>query len=65
MSFDRPEGSIKRHEVKGPSKDMRFLGKQKHEVLRGEGFIKNMRNFGSMRFQKWKLKHGSIKGHEV
>ena len=29
MSFDGPEGSIKRHEIKGPSKDMRFLGPSK------------------------------------
>ena len=24
MSFDGPVGSINRHEIKGPSKDMRF-----------------------------------------
>jgi hypothetical protein len=29
MSFDGPFGSIKRHEIKGPSKDMRFLGPSK------------------------------------
>ena len=29
MSFDGPVGSINRHEIKGPSKDMRFLGPSK------------------------------------
>jgi hypothetical protein len=29
MSFDGPDGSIKRHEIEGPSKDMRFLGPSK------------------------------------
>ena len=29
MSFNGPFGSIKRHEIKGPSKDMRFLGPSK------------------------------------
>jgi hypothetical protein len=29
MSFDGPEGSIKRHEIEGPSKDMMFLGLSK------------------------------------
>ena len=29
MSFDGPKGSTKRHEIEGPSKDMRFLGPSK------------------------------------
>jgi hypothetical protein len=33
MCFDGPVGSIKSHEVEGPSKHMRFLGPSKHISL--------------------------------
>ena len=41
MSFDGPVWSIKRHEVEGPSKDMRFLGPTKD--MRFVGPSKNKR----------------------
>jgi hypothetical protein len=69
MCFDGPVGSIKSHEVEGPSKHMRFLGPSKHmRFQEGKGPSKNMRFLGPpkhMRFQKGKHKNGSIKAHEV
>ena len=42
MDPENHQGSIKRHEVLGPSKDMRFWPSRgsikRHEVLRGENF---------------------------
>ena len=42
MDPENHQGSIKRHEVLGPSKDMRFWPSsgsiKRHEVLRGENF---------------------------
>jgi hypothetical protein len=52
MSFDGPEWSIKRHEVEGPSKDMRFLGPSKNKRFLGPT--------KDMRFQEGKHKNGSI-----
>ena len=57
MCFDGPDGSIKSHEVEGPSNHMRFLGPSKH--MR---FLEGRNTSGSIKTHEV---FGSIKTHEV
>ena len=60
MCFDGPVGSIKSHEVEGPSKHMRFS-----EGGNTSGSIKTHEVFGSIKTHEVSRGEGSIKKHEV